>query len=191
MNPHYCPFLTLPTELYNVVASHLPLQSLPTALRALALTTRQIYAIFQSLLYAKVIVKGEEPAFLVLVRILKDVKLGARVRELHILADLSPATRQTRNKSTVLALLRRVIKSGHLSQIHTFNLAMLPGWYADEDDREVRGYNRLPRQFWKDLSSHCPLVRHVIVDGIGDSFSDRWMNASGLYELEDFSVRVI
>ena len=88
---------------------------------------------------------------------------------------LSPKNRRTLSGLTVLSLLHIVIYFGHLSRIHTFNLSILPGWYTDEDDREIRGYNHLSRQFWIDLGNNCPRLRHVIVDEIGDSFKrEHW-----------------
>ena len=85
---------------------------------------------------------------------------------------LSPKNRRTLSGLTVLSLLHILINSDHLSRIHTFNLAMLPRWYTDrdEDDRKMRGYNHLSRQFWIDLGNNCRRLRHVIVDGIRDSF---------------------
>lgn len=182
--------LSLPPEIHYLIASHLPIQTRPATLLALAVTSTKLYENTQPLLYANVIATTEEYAYIVLGRILEDRSIGLLVRRLHILSNLSLAIRKVHIKMRMLSGLHQVIKEDRLPNMHTLSLAFLSGWYRDENLGNLEGYGHLPLAFWEDLKRGCPLLRELSLRGIGDTDGDPWMHASGLYELKNISVRI-
>ena len=184
------PILTLPREIHHLIASCLSIQIRPPTLLALAATTTKLYEIFQPLLYADVIITTEEHAYALLGRVLEDKYIGLLIRKLHILSNLSLEIRKAHNESRMLTRLHQVIKEDRLPNLHSLCLVFLSGWYRDENLRDLEGYGHLPLAFWEDLKRGCPLFRGLSLQGIGDTDGDPWMDASGLYELKNISVRI-
>ena len=185
------PILTLPPELFFIIAFHLPLQCYSSTLLALSLAACQLNEFVQVLLYFKVVIKSEDSAFLVLKKLSKDIHLGVLVGELHILTDFSPALCDARGGTTVITELHSVIKMGCIPNLYALSIVFLPGWYTDEYwIEDVEFYDHLTSELWKDLKLKCPRLRRLYLEGIGDTCNDPWIDASGLYELKELQVRV-
>lgn len=178
---------SLPLEIYDLIASCLPVQIRSSTLLALALTTTHIYKYVQPLLYGQIIVKTESESQAVLDRLMKEKNLGLLVRELHIMTCLLALT-QKPLESTLLRKLHAVVKAGRLPHLQILGLVLLPGWFRHDGKIDFKGNDHLPYAFWTDLKFNCPQLRGVFLQGIGDSADDPWLDKSGLFELDELSV---
>lgn len=191
-------FSSLPSELFPNVASHLPLLAKPPTLRALALTNRRFYDVVYPLLYSCLILKNEDQASAIIQRILlTDLQLGQIVKELHIMSDLSLATRNRETPFDVVTGLKSLVAAGLLPQVHTLTLHLLRGWHEQldcPDDRferrylQVKGFGRLEQKFFINLQNNCPYLRRLDIAGLRDSEDDPWLEESGIFQMNEFKV---
>ena len=174
--------LKLPLELFSLIASHLPLYATASTLLSLALTNSAIYDIVHNILYSCLILKNEKDAISVFQKLLTNPDLGKTVRELHVRSVLSVATIYGETAFDTVTGLRQVIKAGVLPYLHTLVLRL---WNVNGDWDNVKGFGRLPADFWEDFHSKCPRMRKVVLSGIGDPFNDY---QSGIYDLKGMKV---
>ena len=183
-------------ELYPIVISHLPLHETPSTLLALALANKAYLGTILPHLYRQIILKNEEQAINVLVKLLESddnhrepAGQGSAVHGLHIYTDLSPATRRGETAGDVVSLLARLIGSRRVPNLHSLSLHFQSGWYCDPVDwTPVKGHGVLGKQFWADLRNACPELREVTLGMVGDREDEEWLEESGIYELQ---VRVV
>src|SRR6266545_1059200 len=152
----------LPPEIYPNIAVHLPLYSTPSTLLALALVNRHHSEIVLPLVYSRLILKNESDALKVIQRLLDRPELGKAVHEIHILSDLSFATRTGANPFNVITGLENLIATTSLPCIHTLGLHLLTGWYhhiQDSQFRRVVGFGRLQSNFRTNVGKNCPRLR--------------------------------
>jgi hypothetical protein len=168
-------------EIYPLVAAHLPLNQTPPTLLALALADHDIYATVHPLLYSRLILKNESDALSVLQRLLVEPDLGRLVREIHILSELSDATRISGNNPfDVVTGLEKVITEAKLPYIHTLGLRLEQSWFMDKNYDQVRGYGHLRSKFWHNLRKNCPRLRSISLIGIRDDPVKPWLNNCAL-----------
>lgn len=179
-------------ELYPIVISHLPLHETPSTLLALALANKAYLETVLPHLYRQVILKNEEQAISVLIKLLESddtheklARLGSAVHGLHIYTDLSPATRHGGAQGDVVSLLARLIGLRRVPNLQSLSLHFQSGWYCDPVDwAPVKGYGVLGKQFWADLREACPELREVTLGMVGDREDEEWLEESGIYELQ-------
>lgn len=179
------PLNDLPSEIFPVVASLLPLHATPSTLLSLALVNHHISSIVLPLLYSRLILKNENHALKFLQKLLDEPEFGKVVREVHILSDLSLATRNGENPFDVVRGLKKVIGAGSLPYIHTLGLHLLSGWqYDDEYDEPIEGFGQLGSGFWQSLRKNCPQLRGLVICNIVESDENPGFHESGLFEIQ-------
>ncbi|CAA7266339.1 unnamed protein product [Cyclocybe aegerita] len=174
-------------EIFPIVASLLPLHATPSTLLSLALVNKHISTIVLPLVYSRLILKNEDDALKVIQKLLDEPELGKVVRELHILSDLSVATRNGERPFDVVRGLEKVIAAGSLPYIHTLGLELLTGWHYDDEFEPVEGFGELRREFWEALRKNCPRLRGLVLRDIADNEDDPWLEESGLLEIQDIT----
>jgi len=176
---------TLPAEIFPLLASHLPLYSRPSSLSSLALTSHALYDFIQQLIYSSIILKNEDYALTFLGRLLENEKLGRFIREIHIMTDLSAATRNGEKPFDVVTGLQKVINTGLLSNIHTLTLHLLRGWSEDAQSRRLGHFSD---DFFGKLCVNCPRLRVLGLRGLAEQEDEYWLTTSGIFELDKFKV---
>ncbi|KAJ3509938.1 hypothetical protein NLJ89_g4951 [Agrocybe chaxingu] len=174
-------------EIFPIVASLLPLHATPSTLLSLALVNKHTASIVLPLVYSRLILKNEDDALKVIQKLLDEPELGKVVRELHILSDLSVATRNGERPFDVVRGLEKVIAAGSLPYIHTLGLELLTGWHYDDEFEAVEGFGELRREFWEALRKNCPRLRGLVLRDIADNEEDPWLEESGLLEIQDIT----
>ncbi|KAH6905030.1 hypothetical protein BKA70DRAFT_1565412 [Coprinopsis sp. MPI-PUGE-AT-0042] len=180
----------IPVEIFPVIAEHIPLYHTPHTLLSFALTSRASHNIILPILYAHLILRGERNALSVLRGILGNSPQGSFVRGIYIHAPLSPEVRAATGDGTsdvvdVVRTLERVIKSGFIPLLHTLELH-LDGysWWLDSNGDLFHDFGELRASFWEALKTGCPAARSLRISNIRDSPENRWMNESGLFEMQ-------
>jgi len=186
------PLNDLLPEIFPIVAAHLPLSSTPSTLLALALTNHHLSEIVLPLVYSRLILKNETDAIQVLQKLLADPSLGRVVRELHIMAELSLATRNGKTPFDVIKGVEKVVSQGSLPFIHTLGLHLTSGWFYDSDNefQSISGYGQLRPEFWTQLKQNCPRLRGLVLKGFGDDPDEPWLDESGLLEVPVSKISV-
>jgi hypothetical protein len=82
------PPLTLPPELFSLIASFISLRSAPPTLLSLALGNRLFHSIVRPILYTRLILRNENDAVAVIQRILREPQLGLGVTELYVMSEV-------------------------------------------------------------------------------------------------------
>ena len=183
------PFATLHSELFSLIASHLPLHSAPSTLLALSLTNHTYYNVTRRWLFSRVILRNEKDAMKFTKILADDPSLGNLVQELHIKSQMLVPTHYTDHPFDVVTGLTKLIETNALPNIHTLGLYLIPlPWYEGEDSNSIIRYGQLPKDFWKILRSKCTRLKSVMLSGIGDSKEDRWLDRAGIYDLDGTEV---
>ena len=178
------PLNDLLPEIYPIIAAHLPLFSTPSTLLSLALVNHHISEIVLPLVYSRLILKNETDALKTIQKLLDEPKLGQVVREIHVLSDLSLATRTGANTIDVVTGLEKLITTTSLPYIHTLGLHLLSGWHYDDQYHPIVGFGQLRSDFWINLKKNCPRLRGLVLRDIADHEEDPWVNDSGLLEIQ-------
>jgi hypothetical protein len=181
----------LPPELYPIIGAHIPLYSTSSTLLALALANHNIYEIVLPLVYSHLILQNETDALNMIKRVLDNPELGKTIHEIHILSNLSLATRTGANPFNVITGLEILITAGSLPYIHTLCLHLLNGWHFEIKDNQFQpivGFGRLHSDFWM---KNCPRLRRLVLKNIADDQEDPWVSESGLLELQVRSLFAI
>lgn len=181
---------TLVPELFSIISDHIPLHARSPTLLSLALTNHDFFDIVYPLLCSCLILKNENDAVIVLQRILSDTQFGQAVRQLHIMSELSLATRNGERPFDVITGLKKAIAEGLLPHVHILSLHFLHGWRKDATYHRIQGFGQLHAEFWKEIRSKCPRLRGIILSGLGDSRQDPWLNDSGIYDLSGLRVSI-
>lgn len=174
----------LPPEIFPIVASFLPLHATPSTLFSLALVNRRISSIVLPILCSCLILKNENYALKFLQKLLDDPELGIVVREVHILSDLSLATRNGENPFDMLRGLEMVVGAGSLPCIHTLGLHLQTGWHYDDQFQTIPGFGELSSEFWESVRKNCPRLRGVIIRDIDDLGEKPGLDVSGILEIQ-------
>lgn len=168
----------LPLELFQLIAGHLPLLATPQTLLTLGLTNHAFYHIVHPLLYSCLILKNEHDAIGILQRIiLADSKLGKLVRELHMMADLSLATRKGETAFDVVTGLTMAVEAGLLPHMHTLTLDLLRSREAYTQE-----FALFSNEFWMTLRSNCPRLQRLHLLKLGDKDLDPWLEESAIFD---------
>jgi hypothetical protein len=131
------------------------------------------------------ILKNEADALKVIQRLLDNPELGQVVREIHILSNLSLATRTGANPFDVVTGLQKLITAASLPYIHTLGLHLLTGWHYNQTQfQPVVGFGKLHLTFGDNLKKNCPRLRGLVLKNIADDDEDPWVNDSGLLEIQ-------
>lgn len=187
MTSHPSCIIRLPPEIYPLIATNLPLYSTSSTLLALALVNHHISDIVLPLLNSRLILKNETDALNVIKGLRDNPELGKTVYEIHILSNLSLATRRGENPFDVITGLENLIKVSCFPNIHTLGLYLLSGWHHEIQDfqfQRVVGFGRLRSDFWINLRKNCPRLRGLILRNIADDMDDPWVDDSGLLEVQ-------
>jgi hypothetical protein len=185
MNP--VALTTLPSELFPVIASFIPLRSAPPTLRAWALANRHCYDICRSLLYSRLILRNEDDAIGVIQRIIAEPQIGFAVKELYIMSELSIEARTGKKAFDVVAGLQMLVTKGLLPRMIALGLYLLKGWTYDENIKII-SCGRLPADFWINLRINCPRLRTLMLRNVGHSFHDPWLTGTVIDEINSLSV---
>ncbi|KAF8188118.1 hypothetical protein BJ912DRAFT_969248 [Pholiota molesta] len=178
---------TIPLELFPQIASHIPLRFAPGTLHSLALVNRYFYDIVSPLLYSRLILRNEDDAIAVIRKILKDPKLGLAVTELHIMSELSIATRGGQKPFDVLVGLQALLREGLIPRLVALGIYLLQGWCDDEDPDVSRLHGHLSPEFWNNLRSKCPRLHTLAVRNIAHDFDDPLVSGATIDGLKSFS----
>ncbi|KAH6905035.1 hypothetical protein BKA70DRAFT_1192674 [Coprinopsis sp. MPI-PUGE-AT-0042] len=188
--PTHSRLFDIPVEIFPVIAEHIPLCSAPQTLLSFALTSRTSHNILIPILFSHLILRSEQDALSVLQGILGNPSKGSLVRGIYIHSPLSSEIRAATGDGTgdvvdVVRTLERVIKSGFVPLLHTLELH-LDGhsWWSDNDGDLFHGFGELRASFWEALETSCPCLRSLAISNIGDSSENRWINKSGLFEIQ-------
>ncbi|KDR76892.1 hypothetical protein GALMADRAFT_225062 [Galerina marginata CBS 339.88] len=164
----------LPPELFEVFASHLPLHATPQALLSLALVNWRISTIVLPLINSCIVLRYKTDAAKMIQKILEDPTLGLAVRELHMMTDSSPGTSNGCKLSDIVGGLQDAIDRGLLAHLHTLGLELL-------------GEGKLRNGFFKNLRSKCPRLKGFLLDNVGDTWGDHWLDETGMEEIKDLT----
>jgi hypothetical protein len=174
--------LTLPPELFPIIASFVPLRSAPNTLRALALGSRRFYDICLPLLYSRLILRNEDDAICVIQRIMDEPHLGLAVTELYIMSELSVEAAIRKTPFDVVGGLQMLVAKGLIPHIIALGLYLLEDWIFGARFKIVlRG--RLRANFWFNLRTECPRLRTLILRNIGHSFMEPWLTRAAIDEI--------
>jgi hypothetical protein len=179
--------LTLPPELFPIIASFLPLRSAPCTLRALALGNRRFYDICRPLLYSRLILRNENDAIGVIQRIIDEPQLGLAVTELYIMSELSAETRRGEKPFDVIAGLQMLVTKGMVPRLVALGLYLLKGWMYDENSKRVL-QGRLLADFWISLRNECPRLRALTLRNVGHVYGATWLMGPVIDEINSLPV---
>jgi hypothetical protein len=181
--------LTLPPELFPIIASFLPLRSAPRTLRALALVNRRFYNICRPLVYARLILRNENDAIGVIQRIIDEPQLCLAVTELYIMSELSAETRRGEKPFDVVAGLQMLVTQGLLPRLVALGLYLLKGWMYDEKSKRVL-QGRLLADFWISLRNECPRLRALTLRNVGHVYGATWLSGPVVDEINALPVSI-
>ncbi|KAF8907688.1 hypothetical protein CPB84DRAFT_271773 [Gymnopilus junonius] len=195
MTPSQLGLVSLPPELFPIVAAHLPLYTTPSTLLSLTLVNRHLSEIVLPILFSRLILRNEDHALQMIQRLLDEPELGQGVRELHIMSGLSEDTKLGRKPFDVVTGLKKVVTQGLLPHIHTLGLHLLSGWHPPVGGTSIydlapQVYGDLRSDFWVDVTAKCPRLKDLILDNVGDARSDRWLEDCGLYDIQGLTTLV-
>ncbi|KAG2016501.1 hypothetical protein CC2G_009665 [Coprinopsis cinerea AmutBmut pab1-1] len=75
---------------------------------------------------------------------------------------------------------------GALPFIHTLEFHFEGfSWWTDEDGEAFYGFGEPKAPFWEGLKKNCPRLHTLTLTNIGDSDDNRWLEESGLFEIEN------
>jgi hypothetical protein len=171
------PPLTLPPELFSLIASFIPLRSAPPTLLSLALGDRLFYSIIRPILYARLILRNEDDAVAVIQRILREPQLGLGVTELHVMSELSVTTRKGRKPFDVLVGVQMLVKERLIPHIAALGIHLLHGWL-------------LPVEFWRSLRSECTRLHTLDLRNVGEVSNHLWLSGHVIDEINSISASV-
>jgi hypothetical protein len=178
---------TLPTELFPVIASFIPLRSAPRTLRALALGNWRFYDICRPLLYSRLILRNEDDVIGVIQRIMDEPQLGLAVTELYIMSELSVEARKGKKPFDVVAGLQMLVTKGLIPRITALGIYLLNDWIYDERFKPIL-HGRLLADFWINLRIECPRLRTLILRHVGHSIDAPWITGPVIDEINSLSV---
>ena len=171
----------LPAELFAIIASFLPLSVCPSTLLSLALGNQELRRMVLPLLYERLVLKNKSDALAVFRKILDDPPRGIAVKELYVMSDLSLTTKEEEN---AVSGIRRIIEQGLLPRLSVLGIYLTERWNAEAQIR----YGRLPTKFWKDLQSHCPRLRAIILRNVRDAQDHPLLNKTIIDGMSLFTV---
>ena len=157
-----CLFDLVPPELFPFIVQHIPLYTVASTLRSLALTNRRAYSIIvPEFLYQHVVLRGKEDTMRTLNYLILSPHITSLVQGLHISAlfKVFPWVYDCKFPQT----MNELFKSGRLKNLKVLELWV--GWSNWEDAYiSMKGWpmDRLKGLlFWQNLKMYCPLLKSI------------------------------
>ncbi|KAF9481009.1 hypothetical protein BDN70DRAFT_920130 [Pholiota conissans] len=173
--------ICIPPELFPVIASFLPSRDAPRTLLSLALGNRRFYSIVLPLLYSRLVLGDENKTISLLQRIVQEPELGLAVREVHLHVmpiGITARAMLFREKKlfTVISAFRDTLVNGKLvPRLKTLRIYLLDESYM------ISG--QLAPPFWTALRTECPLLKTVVLSGMGNIWRCDVETQKGMGEL--------
>jgi hypothetical protein len=177
------PSITIPPELFPIIASFVPLRSAPCTLRSLALGNRRFYDIVRPLLFSRLILRNENDVISVFQKILDEPHLGLAVRELYVMSELSVEARRGEKPFDALVGLQMLLTKQLVPRLSALGIYLLQGWHFDEDDNLIMSHGRLLADFWRGLRTQCPRLRTLALRNVGHGKEDPWLSGPVVDEI--------
>ncbi|TFK26224.1 hypothetical protein FA15DRAFT_693313 [Coprinopsis marcescibilis] len=154
------PIQDLPSELCQVIISHLPVHATPFTALSIALTNRWMCNRFLSFIHTFVIVWDQNwrSTLALFQRFIDFPEIGRTVR----LVQVQLSTVSHGDVQTAFGAVEKAIRAGSLPMLHTLGLNV----FSLETFGSLARLKRFTLEFWKTVLSLCPQLRTITLKGL-------------------------
>ena len=101
------------------------------------------------------------------------------------MSDFSLSTRKEgEDEFNVVSGIRKIVEQGLLPRLSALGIYLTQHWNTEAQIL----YGRLPTKFWKDLQSHCPRLRAIILRNVRDAQDHPLLNKTIIDGMSLFTV---
>ncbi|KAF9481013.1 hypothetical protein BDN70DRAFT_573303 [Pholiota conissans] len=187
--------ISIPPELFPIIASFIPLRYAPKTLLSLALVNHHFYWVARPLLYSRIVVGNEENTRMVLKKIINEPQLGMAITEIYIMTELSEDTLDGKHESyDVMGGLRYIsVKKKLVPRLVALHIYLLDGWFEPFRNTNSsmlgKSYSPFRLSFWTTLRVVCPQLQSLSLRNMGYASFDlnSWLEGDVVDEIMSFS----